>query len=180
MKARRLRGVNCRKGCYARFFTTVKGARRGRGCLIGTESGVTTLAEKLERLFATIHPAGRGPYSNEEVAAAIQEQSGPTISGTYIWLLRKGQRDNPTKKHLEALASFFGVPVAYFFDDDITSQLGPQLDLLAALRDSSVRDIALRIAELSPDSLDAIRGMIEQVRQLEARSNPRSRRSDPS
>jgi transcriptional regulator with XRE-family HTH domain len=140
---------------------------------------VTTLAERLERLFATIHPAGRGPYSNEEVAAAIQEQGGPTISGTYIWLLRKGQRDNPTKKHLEALAGFFGVPVAYFFDDEIASQLAPQLNLLAALRDSSVRDIALRVAELSPDSLDAIRGMIEQVRHLEARSNPRPQRPDP-
>jgi hypothetical protein len=80
---------------------------------------------------------------------------------------------------LEALASFFGVPVAYFFDDEIVSQLATQLSLLAALRDSSVRDIALRIAELSPDSLDAIRGMIEQVRQLEARSNPRPRRPDP-
>jgi transcriptional regulator with XRE-family HTH domain len=114
------------------------------------------------------------------VAAAIQEQGGPTISGTYIWLLRKGQRDNPTKKHLEALASFFGVPVAYFFDDDVATQLAPQLDLLAALRDSSVREIALRVAELSPGSLDAIRGMIEQVSQLEIRSNPKPRRSGPS
>ena len=154
--------------------------KAGRGCLIGTESGVTTLAEKLERLFATIHPAGRGPYSNEEVAAAIQEQGGPTISGTYIWLLRKGQRDNPTKKHLEALASFFGVPAAYFFDDEIATELDPQLNLLAALRDSSVREIALRVAELSPGSLDAIRGMIEQVSQLETRSNPKQRRPDPS
>jgi hypothetical protein len=80
---------------------------------------------------------------------------------------------------LEALAGFFGVPVAYFFDDEIASQLAPQLNLLAALRDSSVRDIALRVAELSPDSLDAIRGMIEQVRHLEARSNPRPQRPDP-
>lgn len=131
-------------------------------------------------MFASVHPAGRGPYSNDEVAAAIQEQGGPTISGTYIWLLRKGQRDNPTKKHLEALASFFGVPVAYFFEDEIATQLAPQLDLLAALRDSSVREIALRVAELSPGSLDAIRGMIEQVSQLETRGNPKPRRPDPS
>ena len=137
------------------------------------------MAEKLNHLFDAVHPAGQGPYSNEEVAAAIQEQGGPTISGTYIWLLRKGQRDNPTKKHLEALANFFGVPPAYFFDDEMASHLGAELDLLAALRDASVRDIALRVAELSPDSLDAIRGMIEQVRQLEARSNPRPRRPDP-
>lgn len=154
--------------------------RRSRGrCLIGTEPVATTLAEKLERLFAAVHPAGRGPYSNEEVAAAIQDRGGPTISGTYIWLLRKGQRDNPTKKHLEALATFFGVPPAYFFDDEVATQLAPQLNLLVALRDSSVRDIALRVAELSPDSLDAIRGMIEQVSQLEARSNSKPRRHDP-
>jgi transcriptional regulator with XRE-family HTH domain len=141
---------------------------------------VTTLAEKLNHLFATVHPAGRGPYSNEEVAAAVQERGGPSISGTYIWLLRKGQRDNPTKKHLEALANFFGVPPAYFFDDEVAAQLAPQLNLLVALRDAVVRDIALRVAELSPDSVDAIRGMIEQVRQLEARSSPRPRRIDSS
>jgi transcriptional regulator with XRE-family HTH domain len=141
---------------------------------------VKSLAEKLDRLFDAVHPAGRGPYSNEEVAAAIQEQGGPTISGTYIWLLRKGQRDNPTKKHLEALSNFFGVPPAYFFDDEIAGPLGAELDLLVALRDASVRDIALRVAELSPDSLDAIRGMIEQVRQLEARSKPRPRKPDPA
>jgi transcriptional regulator with XRE-family HTH domain len=139
---------------------------------------VTTLAEKLNHLFAAVHPAGRGPYSNEEVAAAIQDRGGPSISGTYIWLLRKGQRDNPTKKHLEALADFFGVPPAYFFDDDTAAQLVAQLDLLAALRDASVREIALRMAELSPDSLDAIRGMIDQVRQLEARTNPKGRRAE--
>jgi transcriptional regulator with XRE-family HTH domain len=127
-----------------------------------------------------VHPAGRGPYSNEEVAAAIEERGGPTISGTYIWLLRKGRRDNPTKKHLEALASFFGVPPAYFFDDETATQLAAQLRLLAALRDSSVRDIALRAAEISPGSRDAIRGMIEQVSQLEAQRNPKARRPDPT
>lgn len=139
---------------------------------------MTTLAEKLNHLFAAVHPAGQSPYSNEEVAAAIQDRGGPSISGTYIWLLRKGQRDNPTKKHLEALAEFFGVPPAYFFDDDTAAQLRAELDLLAALRDASVREIALRVAELSPDSLDAIRGMIDQVRQLEARTNPKRRRAE--
>lgn len=137
-----------------------------------------SLADRLNHLFDTVHPAGRGPYSNEEVAAAIEAQGGPTISGTYVWLLRKGQRDNPTKKHLEALANFFGVPPAYFFDDDIAAQLGAELDLLVALRDASVRDIALRVAELSPGSLEAIRGMIDQVRELEARSTPKRRRTE--
>src|SRR5262245_58009687 len=66
-----------------------------------------TLADKVERLFRTIYPRGRGPYSLEEVAEAIRRQGGPTISATYIWQLRRGLKDNPTKKHLEALAEFF-------------------------------------------------------------------------
>lgn len=33
-----------------------------------------TLAEKLNRLFGTVHPPGRGEYSYEEVAAAIRER----------------------------------------------------------------------------------------------------------
>jgi hypothetical protein len=38
---------------------------------------------------------------------------------------------------------------------------------LAALRDSGVRQIALRAYDLSPRSIEAIRQMIEHVRELE-------------
>jgi hypothetical protein len=41
----------------------------------------------------------------------------PTDPATYLRQLRKGLRDNPTKRHLEALADFFGVAPIYFFDD---------------------------------------------------------------
>ena len=68
-----------------------------------------TLGEKIDHLFATMHPA-KGEYTHEQVAKAIEEQGRPTISATYLWQLRKGMRDNPTKRHLEALGNFFGVP----------------------------------------------------------------------
>jgi transcriptional regulator with XRE-family HTH domain len=126
-----------------------------------------TLADKLNHLFATVHPASRGPYSNDEVAAAIQERGGPTISGTYLWLLRKGQRDNPTLKHLEALASFFGVPPAYFLDDEATAKVDAELDLLNAMRDLGVHIVALRLAGLSAKSLQSIAEVVERVRELE-------------
>jgi hypothetical protein len=45
-------------------------------------------------------------YSNEEVAAAILRDQSETISSSYIWYMRTGQRDNPTFKHLKALAKF--------------------------------------------------------------------------
>jgi transcriptional regulator with XRE-family HTH domain len=126
------------------------------------------LADKLNHLFGTVHPAGRGPYSNEEVAAAIRDRGGPTISGTYIWLLRRGERDNPTLKHLEALAAFFGVPAAYFFDDDdAAARIHRDLELLSAMREVGVGAIALRMAGLSPRSLQSIADVIERVRELE-------------
>ncbi|MFD7432245.1 helix-turn-helix domain-containing protein [Streptomyces sp. NPDC059818] len=125
-----------------------------------------TLADKINRLFETVVQGGRQPYNTEEVARAISE-AGIPISGSYIWLLRKGQRDNPTLKHLEGIAKFFGVPPAYFFDDQVASDVHTQLALLAALRDSNVQHVALRAAGLSPASLSSIGELIEHVRALE-------------
>lgn len=125
-----------------------------------------TLAEKLDRLFGTVHPPGRGEYTYEEVAAAIRDR-GVMISHTYVWQLRKGTRDNPTKRHLEALAEFFGVNAAYFLDDEAARRIDEQLELLAALRDNAVRTMALRAAGLSGPSLEAIHGMIEHARRIE-------------
>lgn len=126
-----------------------------------------TLAAKLNHLFRTVHPRDGGEYSFEEIAEALRVSGKPTISATYIWQLRKGIRDNPTKRHLEALAEFFGVPPAYFFDDAAAERIDAELALLTAIRDSSVRQLALRAAGLSPKSLNAITEMIERVRELE-------------
>jgi transcriptional regulator with XRE-family HTH domain len=133
-----------------------------------------TLAEKLEYLFRTVRESGRREYSNEEVSAAIARDQEETISASYIWYLRTGQRDNPTFKHLNALAKFFGVPPAYFFDDAAADKVEAELALLNAMKDAGVRDVALRAAGLSPESLDAIGDVIARVRQLEG-LHPRHR-----
>ncbi|MCK8679567.1 MULTISPECIES: helix-turn-helix domain-containing protein [Streptomyces] len=131
------------------------------------------LAAKVNRLFSTVRRLPDGnEYTFEEVAGAIKAQGGPTISATYLWQLRKGLRDNPTKRHLEALAGFFGVPPAYFFDDAEAERIDAELALLAALRDAPVRQIALRARGLSPKSLDAIRDMVDHVRALEGLPDP--------
>jgi transcriptional regulator with XRE-family HTH domain len=131
----------------------------------GSGAGLT-LADKLNHLFDTVVPAGRGPYSAEEVARAITD-AGIPISGSYIWLLRRGRRDNPTLKHLEGIAKFFGVPPAYFFDDEVAATVHAELGLLSALRDSHVQHVALRAVGLSRESLDTISELIERVRALE-------------
>ncbi|ARE78758.1 regulator [Streptomyces sp. Sge12] len=130
--------------------------------------------ERLDRLFETVHPPGRGPYSNKEVAQLLQERGGPGLSHVYLWQLRTGRRDNPTRRHLEALAEFFGVPVAYFFDDDTAGRIDAELDLVRQLRDSGVKRVATRVAGLSPASMEQILAAVEQLRMKEGLA------SDPS
>jgi transcriptional regulator with XRE-family HTH domain len=125
-------------------------------------AGARSLAQKLEHLFRTVHPPGRGPYSNNEVAAAIGD-----VSGTYIWQLRKGHRANPTKRHIEALAEFFKVDPAYFFDDAEADRIDERLALLATLRDAGASNVAARLVGLSPGSLEVVSSMLGQLRELE-------------
>jgi transcriptional regulator with XRE-family HTH domain len=129
-----------------------------------------TLAQKIDRLFTTVRPP-KGEYTHEEVATAIRTAGGPTISATYLWQLRKGHRDNPTKRHLEALSAFFGVSPAYFFDDEAAVRIEAELSLLTAMRDASVRQVALRASGLSTESLQTIADMVERVRKLEGLPN---------
>ncbi len=127
----------------------------------GQEPARLSFAEKLEHLFATVHPRGRRPYSMDEVAAGIAEQGGEPVSASYLWMLRRGQRDNPTIKAVEAIAKFFGVPTAYFFDDQVTGEMDKQLELLAKLRDAGLESFGLRSSELSPEGRAAIGKIID-------------------
>jgi transcriptional regulator with XRE-family HTH domain len=141
----------------------------------GEQHARFSIAEKLDLLFQRVKPAGQGEYSHSAVAEAIREQQGISISHTYIWQLRTGRRDNPTIQHLTALATFFGVPVAYFLDDEETKKIDSELELLAALRDTGVTEIALRAADLSPGSRETISNMIMKVWELENDKKPDDR-----
>lgn len=75
-----------------------------------TEAQATTLADRIDRLFQVVRRPNGEQHSHEEVARACRETTGETFSAAYLWQLRTGRRDNPTKRHLEALAGFFQVP----------------------------------------------------------------------
>ena len=126
-----------------------------------------TLAEKVDLLFRTVRAPKGGEYSYEQVAKAVKSAGGPTISASYLWLLRQGQRDNPTMRHLEALANFFGVPAGYFFDDELAASVHEQLAVLALLRDHDVRKVALRASGLSRESLSTVTEIVDRMRMLE-------------
>jgi transcriptional regulator with XRE-family HTH domain len=135
---------------------------------------VRALADKLNHLFANATARGGQEYSNEQVAAAIVA-TGVTISQSYIWQLRKGKKDNPTFKHLQALAAFFGVPVSYFFDDEVTDRVDQQLDELKAeqarlheiMGSSDAQLMALRAGELSPAGRRQVMDLLDVVHRLE-------------
>jgi transcriptional regulator with XRE-family HTH domain len=126
------------------------------------------LADRLDHLFRTVHPKDRGPYTPAEVAEAINETASErVISSTYVWQLRTGRRDNPTQKHLSALAAFFGVSPMYFFQQTEADRSAVPPELVAALKNDDVRDMALRAAGLSDRALRAIKDMIENARAVE-------------
>src|SRR3984885_1532853 len=146
------------------------GAREGRLLTLPrqTRPPEGLFAERLDHLFRTAHPKDRGPYTPAEVADAINEAADDrVVSGTYLWLLRTGQRDNPTMKHLIAIARFFAVSPTYFFPDDAMQQDAVPAELAAALSDDKVREMALRAAGLSDRALKAITNMIDSARSVE-------------
>ncbi len=67
---------------------------------------MTTFAERLNRLFDTVYPPGRGPHTSAEVVAALKAE-GLTMSAPYLSQLRSGNRTNPSRATMAALANFF-------------------------------------------------------------------------
>ena len=126
-----------------------------------------TLATKIDRLFDVVRRPDGQRYTYDEVAQACREATGETFSATYLWQLRTGKRDNPTKRHLEALAGFFQVPPAYFFDDEQSARLSDELAALGAMRDAGVRAIALRAVTLSTDGQALIRDLVDAIARRE-------------
>jgi transcriptional regulator with XRE-family HTH domain len=135
--------------------------------------GPRSLAEKLEHLLTVTTPSGQRLSSNEDIATAINIAAGEkTISATYVWQLRTGRKTNPTMRHLEALARYCGVSAAYFLDEDESRRIDEQLNLLEAMKQSDVHDIALRSTGLSESSRRALHSMIDHLRKLEGLPGP--------
>jgi len=128
----------------------------------------STLGNRIDALFRTVRRPNREQYSHEEVARACRAATGESFSATYLWQLRTGRRGNPTKRHLEALAQFFDVPVVYFFDDEQGAVIAKELELLGALRDAEVRSVALRAVNLSPEGVGTISDMIDVIARRES------------
>ena len=140
----------------------------------GTRAG--PLAQRIDKLFKTVKPKGR-EFTYDEVAQGC-EAIGGSFSKTYVWQLRTGLRENPTKRHLESLAAFFGVPVGYFFDDEAAKRIDEQVELAIALRDASVRDIALRTMSMDEATRRSIAQIVREVGNIQSMSRGEPRGTD--
>ncbi|MGW4893726.1 hypothetical protein ACWEQL_15895 [Kitasatospora sp. NPDC004240] len=135
------------------------------------------LGERIEFLFSYVQPLGRR-YTLQEVVEGIREAAGPgdsKISVGRLWTLVKGRAGNPTVGTLRALGDFFGVPQAYFIDDEVADRVAAQLSLIAAMRANDVRSVALRaaaVATMSTHGVDTVRSLVERSGLLEAEAGP--------
>lgn len=140
----------------------------------------TQFTHALNRLFATVKRPGGGRHSNADVARATG------LSKTLVGHLRSGVRPNPTLDTVTKLAAFFGVPAsalvdpAQHTDETPSDELDARLRVAAALRNPSIRALALRAdaTELSDEGIAAVAAMLEHVAQAEAASANRGNRRD--
>ncbi|MUM18059.1 transcriptional regulator [Mycobacterium sp. CBMA271] len=126
----------------------------------------TTFTARLNRLFDTVYPPGRGPHTSAEVIAALRSE-GITMSAPYLSQLRSGNRTNPSSATMKALANFFRIKSAYFTDDEYYEKLDQELTWLANMRDEGVRRIAARTVGLSPEAQDRITQAVDEYRRKE-------------
>jgi len=125
-----------------------------------------TFAARLNRLFDTVYPPGRGPHTSAEVIAALKAE-GITMSAPYLSQLRSGNRTNPSAATMAALANFFRIKPAYFTDDEYYEKLDKELSWLTTMRDEGVRRIAARAIGLSPEAQQDIVDRVDELRRKE-------------
>lgn len=128
------------------------------------------IAARLDALFRGSEPRGRDEYSLRKVARAINDKAGEAVvSPSYLSLLRRGLRADPSYAKLAAVADYFGVSVDYFLQDSDTEAAGdpPGPGLARALQDSRIAAIALRSDGLSEESLNVILQVVENARKAE-------------
>ncbi|GAB3298041.1 helix-turn-helix domain-containing protein [Parasphingorhabdus pacifica] len=126
-----------------------------------------------------MHPPDRGSYSYREIEAGIKDHPG-AMTAAYVQQLANGKQPNPRKHYIEALATFFGVPPSYFFDDEVTRQVDAEISDVIDWRDTGAGEIAQRINTLSPEHRNAVSTMIDNLADYEHQGRSRRRRKRSS
>lgn len=106
--------------------------------------GVPHLSDRINDLFARIPPPDAANpevrYSTSRAAREITE-SGTAVTDVYLGKLRNGSQNNPSFRHLGAIADLFGVPVDYFHSEEVAAKVIDELDTLQVARSAQISGI---------------------------------------
>ncbi|MBE1580538.1 hypothetical protein ACFORH_39170 [Amycolatopsis roodepoortensis] len=103
-----------------------------------------------------MRPKHKKRFSDADVAKWVSENTDVTMDRGYVFALRTGAKFNPTQDRIQALADFFGVPPAYFFDGDRSTRIVKQVELAAALRNPRTRNLTLELLNSSTADVELI------------------------
>lgn len=128
-----------------------------------------SFADLLNHLFST-HTGAKGrPFSLREVS----EGTGGKLSIAYLSLLRRGGNVGlPSADKVKALSDFFSVDIGYFLGAEHSAGLSEAIDpeLVRALANPQVRDIALRASALTDVERQFIVQMLEHAHGIFSRT----------
>jgi len=125
-------------------------------------------AQRLNRLFRSVHPKDRRPYSTPEAAKQINAAAGRSvISATYLWQLRKGKRADPTLSRVTAIARLFNVKLDFFNEARPEEPSRRELALAQALQKPDICELACLTDGLSRESTAALVALSRSLREIE-------------
>lgn len=124
-----------------------------------------TVSEKIDHLFHSVRRQDGREFTYDDV----EQGTAGKVSRSYVWKLRHGRNRNPSLDVIEALSEFFRVPPSFFFGAGIMdgSAAKDAADVAALLQDKSARAVAERARGLSPQSLNAVLDLVENLRGIE-------------
>lgn len=123
-----------------------------------------TFSERLRTLVATVHPPGRGRFTQAEIAAGVRDLGGD-LSQQYLSQILRGDHE-PSHRIARHLADFFGVTADYFADDEEYQRTNDYIALLRKVGDSEVLAVSARAVDLSADALERISRAVDEERRL--------------
>ncbi|MBA2533641.1 MAG: helix-turn-helix domain-containing protein [Rubrobacter sp.] len=128
------------------------------GMFAGTLPGVSSIADKTNRLFDVVRNEKSGiPFTNAEVA----RMSLGDLSEEHVEQIRSGELTNPSMNQVVALADVFGVHPSYFLD---TARKAPLLDeeAMRIFQDETISAIAHKSLHLPGRERQMILNIIQQ------------------
>ena len=137
----------------------------------GGGRGNALVLQRMRYLFENhVSPSTNEPLTGKEISQRAAEL-GYNLSTSYILSLRNGSKTNPSLEALEALAAVFGVEINYFFTADASTKAhkpsAAEEALAAAMRNESVRDIALNAARMTPQTQRTLAKIARELSQLD-------------